>query len=172
MGYLKKFFTLIGSLFSWTEEALLCLVLLAMILLACTQIFLRTFYSSGILWADPLLRYMVIWAGLLGAGVATKQAKHISIDIISHIVPEMLIPWMRFLLNIFSAIVCFILTYAAIKFVRDEALYGGRGVLDIPSWGLNLIYPLAFGIIAFRFLSLALKDLAHIVLNKPTGSAV
>jgi TRAP-type C4-dicarboxylate transport system permease small subunit len=168
MGTLKKFFTHIGNLLTWTEEAFLCLLLLAMILLACVQIFLRTFYSSGILWADPLLRYLVVWAGLFGAAVATKQTKHISIDIISHLVPEQFMPWLRVLLNLFSASVCIFLTYGAVTFVRDEALYGGRGILDIPSWELNMVYPLAFGIIACRFLVLALKDLGHIVLRKST----
>jgi TRAP-type C4-dicarboxylate transport system permease small subunit len=62
MDNLKKLFTLIGNLLTWTEEAFLCLLLVAMILLACVQIFLRTFYSSGILWADPLLRYMATWS--------------------------------------------------------------------------------------------------------------
>jgi TRAP-type C4-dicarboxylate transport system permease small subunit len=169
MGNLKKFFIRIGTILNWTEEAFLCLLLLAMILLACVQIFLRTFYASGILWADPLLRYMVVWAGLFGAAVATKQSKHISIDIISHLVPEQFMPWLRVLLNFFSAAVCIILTYAAVKFVRDEALFGGRSILDIPSWGLNIIYPLAFGVIAGRFLILALKDLGHLVLRKSTS---
>jgi TRAP-type C4-dicarboxylate transport system permease small subunit len=138
MDNLKKLFTFIGNLLTWTEEAFLCLLLVAMILLACVQIFLRTFYSSGILWADPLLRYMQF------------------------------MPWLRVLLNFFSASVCVLLTSAAIKFVRDESFYGGRGILDIPSWGLNLIYPVSFAIIAGRFLILALKDLAHIVLRKST----
>ncbi len=168
MGNLKKLFTLIGTILTRTEETFLCLLLFAMILLACTQIFLRTFYSSGILWADPLLRYMVIWAGLFGAAVATKQSKHISIDIISHLVPEHYMPLLRLLLNFFSAGVCSVLTYAAVKFVRDEALYGGRGILDIPSWELNIVYPVAFGIIAGRFMVLALKDLWCLVLRKPT----
>ena len=170
MGTLKKFFTHIGNLLTWTEEAFLCLLLLAMILLACVQIFLRTFYASGILWADPLLRYLVVWAGLFGAAVATKQSKHISIDIISYLVPEQFMPWLRVLLNFFSASICIILTYAAVKFVRDEALYGSRGILDIPSWQLNIVYPLAFGVIAGRFLLLALKDLSRIVLRKSTIS--
>ena len=120
MGSLKKIFIAISSIFTWTEEAFLCLVLFAMIILACLQIFLRTFYASGILWIDPLLRYLVIWAGLFGAAVATKQSKHISIDIISHIVPEKYLPWLQILLNVFSASVCIILAYAAVKFVRDH----------------------------------------------------
>jgi TRAP-type C4-dicarboxylate transport system permease small subunit len=169
MGSLKKIFISITSILTWTEEAFLCLLLFAMIVLACVQIFLRTFYASGILWIDPLLRYMVIWAGLFGAAVATKHSKHISIDVISHIVPDKYLPWLRFLLNFFSAAVCFILTYAAVKFVRDEALYGGRGLLDIPSWQLNIVYPVAFCIIAGRFLLLALQDLNRAILHKAPG---
>lgn len=169
MGSLKKIFISITSILTWTEEAFLCLLLFAMIVLACVQIFLRTFYASGILWIDPLLRYMVIWAGLFGAAVATKHSKHISIDVISHIVPDKYLPWLRFLLNFFSAAVCFILTYAAVKFVRDEALYGGRGLLDIPSWQLNIVYPVAFCIIAGRFLLLALQELNRAIMYKTPG---
>jgi len=168
MGNLKKIFSLMGNLISWTEMAFLCLLLFSMILLACVQIFLRFFYSSGIFWADPLLRYMVIWVGLFGAAVATKQSKHISIDIISHLMPEKFLPWLHGFINFFSASVCIVLTYAAIIFVRDEAFYGGRGILDIPSWWLNLAYPIAFGIIASRFLILAAKDLGKFFLQKPT----
>jgi TRAP-type C4-dicarboxylate transport system permease small subunit len=168
MGNLKKIFSLMGNIISWTEMAFLCLLLFSMILLACVQIFLRFFYSSGILWADPLLRYMVIWVGLFGAAVATKQSQHISIDIISHLMPEKFLPWLHWFINFFSASVCIVLTYAAIIFVRDEALYSGRGILDIPSWWLNLAYPIAFGIIASRFLILAVQDLGKIILQKPT----
>ena len=168
MGSLKKSFTLLFNTLSWLKETFLCLLLFAMILLACLQIFLRIFYASGILWADPLLRYMVIWVGLFGASVATKRSKHISIDIISHFVPERFQPWLHTLINFFSAGVCIALTYAAILFVRDEALYGGRGILDIPSWYLNLAYPLAFGIIGLRFLILSCKDLGKAIFPKST----
>jgi len=166
MDVLKKFFSFIGSIIAWAEETFLCVLLFSMILLACLQIFLRIFFSSGIVWVDPLLRYMVIWAGLFGAAVATKQSKHISIDVLSHLLPDQFSPWLQGLINFFSASICSVLTYAAIVFVRDEALYGGRGILDIPSWWLNLVYPLAFGIIACRFLFLACHNLIRIFQHK------
>lgn len=170
MNNLKKFFAFILRSISWIEETFLCFLLTSMILLACVQIFLRFFFSSGIVWADPLLRYMVIWVGLFGASVATKRSKHISIDIISHLVPEKFLPWLHAFINFFSASVCIGLTYAAVIFVRDEAFYGGRGILGIPSWGLNLAYPIAFGIITGRFLILSCKDLGKIILQKSTLS--
>ena len=62
------------ALFDRVEEKMLCLLLAAMIVLACLQIFLRTAVSGGLLWIDPLLRYLVLWSGLLGA-VAASGAK-------------------------------------------------------------------------------------------------
>ena len=168
MSNLKKSFALILRTISWVEETFLCLLLISMIILACVQIFLRFFFSGGFAWADPLLCYMVIWVGLFGASVATKRSKHISIDIISHLVPEKFLPWLHAFINFFAGSVCIAITYAAVIFVRDEAFYGGRGILDIPSWGLNLAYPIAFGIIAGRFLILSCKDVSKILLQKST----
>lgn len=166
---LKKTLAIIRNILAWTEETFLCLLLTSMIILACVQIFLRFFFSTGFIWADPLLRYMVLWVGLFGAAVATKQGKHITIDIISHMLPEQYQSWLQALLNLFATGVCTMLTYAAIIFVRDEAAYGGRALLDIPSWGLNLIFPLAFGIISFRFLILTLNNLGFIFFHPPTS---
>ena len=162
MGNLKKFFAFILGCITWLEETFLCLLLTSMIILACVQIFLRFFFAGGFAWADPLLRHMVIWAGLFGAAVATKNGKHISIDIISHLLPDSCKPWLQVILNLLSAGVCSVLTYAAINFVRDEALYGGRELLHIPSWGLNLVFPLAFGIITLRFIILVFNNLGFI----------
>ena len=169
MSNLKKSFAFILRSISRIEETFLCLLLTSMILLACVQIFLRFFFSGGIAWADPLLRYMVLWAGLFGAAVATKKGKHISIDIISHLLPDRYNPWLQALLNLFSAGVCSVLTYAAINFVRDEATYGGRGLLEIPSWGLNLVFPIAFGIISLRFLILTFNNLGFAFSHPPTS---
>ena len=169
VNQLKKNLALIRNMLAWLEEAFLCGLLSGMIILACVQIFLRFFFSSGFVWADPLLRYMVLWAGLFGAAVATKQGKHITIDIISHMLPEQYQSWLQALLNLFATGVCSILTYAAVIFVRDEAAYGGRALLDIPSWGLNLVFPLAFCIISFRFLILTLNNLGFIFFHHPTS---
>jgi TRAP-type C4-dicarboxylate transport system permease small subunit len=152
-----------SSSLKWLEEVLLCCLLTAMILLACLQIVLRDVFGGGIVWADPLLRYMVIWSGLLGAVVATRQEKHVVIDLASHLFPENIKPWLLVLTNFFSVLVCAGLTYAGTIFVYNEAAYGGdRQVLGIESWVLNLIFPAAFGIISLRFLSVTIGHVIKI----------
>lgn len=153
--------------FNRLEEIFLCLLLLAMIILACTQIFLRDFFSGGFHWADQLLRHMVLWSGLFGAAVATRRRKHIAIDLASHLLPDRLQPLLNTIINLFAAAVCTGLTYAAIIFVRNEASFGeASGLLGFPSWQINLVFPLAFGIISLRFFGLAVLDLKQIT-QKP-----
>lgn len=144
---------------TWITDGLLCLLLAAMISLACLQIILRIFLSGGFLWADALLRYLVLWSGMLGAVVATREGKHITIDLISYLAPEKIRAWVRLAINLFSSGTAMVLTWAAVTFVRNEALYGSTSLLGIPSWQWNLIFPLAFGLIAFHFLVGLLSDI-------------
>ena len=164
MARLISIMRTLGNGFNRLEEAFLCLLLLAMILLSCTQIFLRDVLSEGFIWADPLLRYLVIWAGLLGAAVATRRQKHISIDLASHLVPESVTPWLGAIANFFSTAVCVSLTYASIVFIQNEyAFSSGREVLGIPAWGMNIVFPLAFALMTLRFLIVAIRNAASIV---------
>lgn len=143
----------IGSpdLFSRIEETVLSLLLIAMIVLSCLQILLRSFFASGLLWADPLIQQLVLWSGLMGAALATARGKHISLDVINYLIPEKYQSWVLLLTHLFSALTATALVYAAYLFLRSEIAYGSPGLLDLPSWSWNLIFPLAFVIIACRY---------------------
>lgn len=152
------------------EEIVLCLLLAAMILLSCLQIGLRTFFASGLLWADPLLRYLVLWSGLLGAAMATSRNEHISLDLAGYLIPERLQPLIGLACNLFSLATAGCLTWAAILFLQSEIEYGGPGLLDVPSWGWNMIFPLAFGLITLRYLGLSCSSIAASIGNhQPKG---
>ena len=148
----QRFFRSLVKWLDYIEEFFLCVMLITMIGLASLQILLRSFFNTGFMWADPLLRYLVLWSGLFGAAAATKYGKHIAIDVTSFLLPKKYLPWLNVALNLFATIVCGFLTYAAILFVMEEAAYGGRALLSIPSWLLNMAFPLAFSLISFRFL--------------------
>lgn len=135
------------------EEIFLGLLLIVMIIIACLQIALRSFFSSGIVWADPLLRYLVLWSGLIGAVVATRMGKHIAIDLISHLVPKHIFHWLQVLIKLFSLIICAIMTYAAIIFIINEASFSSsQKLMGLSSWQLNLVFPISFGLISLHLL--------------------
>jgi len=158
---------------TWMIDGLLCLLLLAMIILSCLQIILRTFFAGGFLWADPLLRYLVLWSGMLGAVVATREGKHIAIDVVTYLSPGKTKKWIRLLIHLLSFVVSGILTMAAVTFVRNEATFGTNELLNIPSWTWNIIFPVAFALITFHFFISLLTDvlsLFGISINQATRS--
>lgn len=140
-------------------DTLLCLLFVVMLVLACLQISLRTFFSGGLLWIDPMLRYLVLWCGMLGAVVATRERKHIAIDVLGYLAPEKFKAWLGLVIDIFSSLVAAVLTWAAIVFVRNEYLFGGFFLLSIPSWVWNLIFPVAFALITLHFLLTIVSDI-------------
>jgi TRAP-type C4-dicarboxylate transport system permease small subunit len=138
------------------EETLLAVLLLTMILLACAQILLRTFFSSGFVWADPFLRYLVLWCGLLGAVAATGQGKHIALDLTGNRLPKKLSSLLALITHLFATCAAAGLTWAAWIFLQGEIEYGGTGPLSIPLWGWNIIFPVSFGLITLKYFLLFL----------------
>ncbi len=154
-------------------NGLICLLLAAMIILACLQIGMRTFFSGGILWADSILRYLVLWCGMLGAVVATREKKHIGIDVLGYLAPEQIKVWIALVIDLFSSLVAAVLTWAAVTFVRNELLFGGPSLLSVPSWAWNLIFPIAFTLITMHFLLAVAADIQTILAlfqDRKTGS--
>ena len=133
------------------ESGLMTTLMVAMILMAFGQIVLRNAFEVSILWADPFLRHMVLWTGMLGAAMATRDGRHIKIDVLPQLLPPRGKAVLAALTNLFSAVICAVLSWAAVRFVRDEMEFGGNVFLDIPAWIVQLILPAAFVIITVRF---------------------
>ena len=65
------------------EDLIIALLLTATMGLALYQIVLRNIIGTGIVWGDILIRLMVLWLGMVGAMAATRQRKHISVDLVT-----------------------------------------------------------------------------------------
>lgn len=133
------------------EDGILVLLLVMMIALAGTQIFLRNLLETGLEWGDPLLRVTVLWLGLLGAMVATRDDNHITIDIVSRVLPPRVKAAGRLVTDLFTATVCGLLAYHGARLVLFDMEAGTLAFVFVPTWVCELIIPFGFGIIALRF---------------------
>lgn len=138
------------------EESLLVIILLCTIIIAVTQVLLRNFFHAGIPWGDSLVRIMVLWLGLIGAMIASRNHRHIKIDIISqHLTPANQIRLRRFT-DIITSTVCLVVAWYAYVFVRIEYQDGMIAFEKVPVWVTEAIIPLAFFTMAVRYLISAL----------------
>lgn len=141
------------------EDALIALLLGGMVLLAGAQILLRNVWDMSLSWGDPLLRIAVLWIGLLGAMIAAREQKHIAIDVLQRLVPPRLARAGRLLSDLFSAVICGLLSYYGVLLVLLEQDSGTHAFAGVPSWVCETIIPVAFGVMALRFLAALLREL-------------
>ncbi len=139
------------------EDALLVLLLASMIVLAGAQIVLRNFFDSAIVWADPLLRVGVLWVGMIGAMVATRGDKQISIDAVSKFLPPRMKAGIRVATDIFTAVVSGVVAWSAYRLMLEDRAAGGMTIGFVPVWICEAVIPVAFAVIAFRYLVYAVR---------------
>lgn len=148
------------------EDSILVGVLLTMLLMAVLQIFLRNFFSSGIIWGDAMVRVLVLWVGLLGAMVATRNNNHINIDIISRFLPAPIKNVSQLIVEIFAALVCAVMTWLSCKFILMEMEYEIIAFANMPSWVCEIIIPIAFAVICIRYSILSATSFIKLIKPK------
>jgi TRAP-type C4-dicarboxylate transport system permease small subunit len=137
-----------------------------MVLLGSLLILFRNVISVSLFWIDPLLRHLVLWVALLGASVATREDRHISIDLLSqHLSPQNR-SWVQGGLHLFSSTICFLLVWPAVRFIQEEYLTGKPLALGIPIWAAQSIIPVMVTVLGFRFLGKAWAALKRIYSNQ------
>ncbi len=163
---LYKFMTLLARL----EEAgrrletiLLVALLSSIMLLAVGQIVLREVFNTGFVWADELIKLMVLWLAMVGSIAACRDNRHIRIDALSHILPQLAVEVTRVLVDLFAAAVCGIIAWHTWRYLQVEIEYADTVLISVPAWIAHSVLPAAFLLISFRFVVLVIKQIGTIV---------
>jgi len=144
-------------LVTWLENGLLITLLALMVSLAGAQILFRNLLDLSILGVDQLLRLLVLWVAMLGAVAASREAKHIGVDVLSRWLPPRTRAGVRVVTDFFTIVVCVLLSWHAVRFVLSERSSQEMAFGALPVWLAQIILPIGFALIALRYLLL----LAH-----------
>ena len=149
------------------EGWLLILFLSLMVSLTFVQVVLRSLFIYAHLgwandfmgaldWAEPFARLLVLWVSFLGASLVTGENKHIKIDLLTGLLPPTCLPLREIFLSLAGTVVSALMIKASVFYIRTEMTFGGNLFLSLPTWVGQLILPLGFSLICFRFLLKAL----------------
>ncbi len=146
------------------EDILLEVFLGVMVVMVLLQILMRNLFQSGIMGADDLVRHLVLWIAFLGAGIATRSRAHVKIDAFAKLIPSRHRPFVDVLINLFSCVICGVLVYASYQFVCIERRACGVSTfLHLPVWVFEMILPVGYLVIAFRFARNGLSSLLEML---------
>jgi TRAP-type C4-dicarboxylate transport system permease small subunit len=144
------------------------LIYLSMILVLSLDVSLRFILNRPTLWATDVARYSLLWGTLLGAAYLVKNDQHINVDLlIRHLGPRA-----RWVLNIFSSVVCTLMSLIIFIYSLNltwSTFIRGIRVADpieipkfIPLMGIPLgsfFLTLAFGVKVWRIFSVPNEEL-------------
>ena len=150
------------------ENAALVILLGALILLAVLQIVLRVFFSFGFVWADELVRLLVLWIALVASIAASRGNRHLRIDILSHFVAEKYARVPRIIVDAFAAVMCGILAWHSWRYLNLVVEFGDTVLVDLPAWIAYALLPVSFALMCYRFILSVAADLV-LAFRPPKG---
>jgi TRAP-type C4-dicarboxylate transport system permease small subunit len=161
---IKRFEKALGQI----EALAIIFLLYLMVVLTFFQVILRSLYTHAqfqwantlmghLDWTEPLVRLLVLWLAFLGSSLITAENRHIKIDLFSSILSSRWLPLRELVLSSASALVCIIMLKVCIGYVRLEKEFGGALFLNFPTWLAQIILPIGFAFMLFRFLLRALE---------------
>ena len=159
MKWVRSFSDIISRL----ENLLLVVFVLFMIGLSFAQVVLRNFFSSGFDWGDICLRNVVLWVGFMGASLATRDNRHITVDALTNFLSPRLKLIAEFVTSSVSVGIGSVFIWASFSFVRSEYEAESLAFLGIPFWIVQIIIPVGFGLITLRFFLKAFEDFSKIL---------
>ncbi|WP_428239851.1 TRAP transporter small permease [Gynuella sp.] len=148
-----RFIRRLGTLWNGVEDVMLVVSLSSMMMLSVIQILMRNFMETSLVWADPLIRILVLWIALLGAMIGTRKNQHIAIDLLSHYAPTSLQSLVARFIALIASMIAFVMAYFSWRFVMSEKEYETVAFLSVHAWIFQMLIPIAFASIALRFVS-------------------
>jgi len=163
----KKFIVAVEKLGHAAETALLVLILGSMTLLAFGQIVMRNFFDLGLQWGDELLRMLVLWLAVAGAVAASRSDRHINIAVLDRFLSPGLKRVVQLLVRLFTAAICLIVAWFSWQFVQTSREFGDLILGNVPAWYLQLVLPVGFALIGWRYTLFLLRGIYELLVRKP-----
>lgn len=142
------------------EEIFLVILMIAAVAIVAAQVITRYVLKVSLPWSEEIARYMFLWLTWVGASYATKERKHVSIDIIYAKLPKA----GKTVCTIISTVVWLIflgmMFYLSFRLTKSVASGGQVAVgSGIPMWIPYASIPTGMGLMLFRLIQNCVHDL-------------
>ena len=132
------------------EDALATLAMLGVILLPLTEIVVRRAFGFGVPGAGPFAQNLTVWVGLLGAAIAARDGKLLSLATGEFLPKGGLGTAAHIVAAFVGAAVAMVFAMGGLALVRSSREAGEIIAVGVPVWAALLVFPFAFTLIAIR----------------------
>ena len=131
------------------DQILTFLVFITLVTLPGIEVISRIFNSTGIVASSVLVQHLTLWVGFLGAVIATRRNKLLSLTTKPLFSTTKIIEWENLVAKITSIFIVLLLAYGSWELVQVEMDFPVKIAPFISRWFAQLIMPVGFLFIAF-----------------------
>ena len=130
------------------------------------NVVLRYVFDSGIIWAEEMTRYTMLWTVFVGAGVVTREGTHVSMEAFFNLWPAKFQRIGFLAINLFCIATITIIVYFGIDMVRlvvetdqiSEAAF-------LPMWIIYGAFPVGGILMILGYIETAVRQWRNIPLT-------
>ena len=152
------------------EEVFLVIILIAAVIIVAMQVVTRYILKVPLPWSEEIARYLFLWLTWVGASYATKERKHVSIDLVYEKLPAGGQMICKIITNIIWVIFLFMMARLSLKLTMSVASGGqvatGSG---IPMWVPYASIPTGMTLMTIRLLQNCYQDVKAYTAKKKDG---
>ena len=130
------------------------------------NVVLRYVFDSGIIWAEEMTRYTMLWTVFVGAGVVTREGTHVSMEAFFNLWPAKFQRIGFLAINLFCIATIAVIVYFGIDMVRlvvetdqiSEAAF-------LPMWIIYGAFPVGGFLMILGYIETAVRQWRNIPLT-------
>ncbi len=143
------------------EKVVVVLIVAVLVGLPLTQILMRIGGQGGLPWGHEIVRVLVMWLAFFGASLATRERRHITIDLLDRAITPATKAAFNLVTQGVAMVVLAYLARTGWTFVNLQRDMGDKSaVLGIPEWIAVTVIPLSLAVMSWRLLIGIGEDLA------------
>ena len=133
------------------ENLFVVLSLAALTLLPLIEMVLRRFHS-GLSGSTAFVQHFTLVVGMLGGAIAARDARLLSFSTLASFLKGRTKVAARILSSGAAAAISALLCFASLDFLQTERQGGSQLAYHLPTWIVQLVLPVGFGLVAFRLI--------------------
>ena len=135
-----------------TENWILTIALAVMILLPLIEAGLRKVGHSGLAGTNSIVQHLTLIIGMLGGAVAAREARLLAMSSANTFFKGRMKAFAAIFSGGFAAAITVFLCVAGWQFAQSTKEAGDKMAYDIPTWMVQMVMPIGFGLIVWRLL--------------------
>ena len=150
------------SILKTIEDYLIVLLLSLVILVSLTQIGMRLFFNSSIIWGDEFIKIIILWLAMIASVSASRSNRHLKIDLIDNFFSNKISHLPKIISKLFVSIICGVVTWHSILYIHLIITFDETVLNGFPAWIAYAIVPLSFFMMSYRYFFQALSHIVKI----------